>query len=144
MTEIILENAPMPPTSNHQYIPMNGRLIMGPELRTYKNQEFPYWAMKYRPIINTAKALIAEWLAQGKVFDVEMTVYFEHEKLFTKKNLPKKLDGSNRLKSFHDCLADVLGVDDSYFFNIHVKKLPSSKPRIDVRITPMESPHGRA
>ena len=111
---------------------------MGPELRNYKNKEFPYWAMKYRPLINSAQVLLKDWLEAGKVLRIEMTVTFEWEKIFTKKDAPKKIDGSNRMKAFHDCLSDVLGIDDSYFFEIALTKKGGSKPKVDCKITPID------
>jgi hypothetical protein len=41
---------------------------------------------------------------------------FEPGRLFTKDGRRKKLDASNRIKPIHDALAEILGIDDRFFY----------------------------
>ena len=68
------------------------------------------------------RSLIRSWMLRGTYVRVDTFAFFPYFELFTKEGLPRKMDGTNRLKALHDCLAEMLEVDDSWFWESSVRK----------------------
>lgn len=115
---VVLACLPMPPTDNHMYNRgRNGRRFLSDD-----NKEFRAgvvrWAERHEDRIKDMRMAVQSWRA------VEVTVYlgFHHARLWSKKSSPKKLDGTNRLKALLDEVAQLVGVDDSRFWQVTVQK----------------------
>lgn len=134
---IILEGIPIPPSSNNQYkaFVRNNRIIhaRSQDLLDFK-KDFEKWAKANSGGIRMARAML-----EGSAVEVEAFIGFHRERLFTKKDTFKRLDVSNRIKALHDCLSDVLGIDDSAFFAISAEKFVVEYPlpeQVIVRLSP--------
>ena len=60
-------------------------------------------------------------------YKVKFNLYFAENLLINKswpkaKTYVKKMDIGNRRKLLEDCLSEVLGIDDSFFFELHMTK----------------------
>jgi len=51
---------------------------------------------------------------------------FEDSRLWTVNGLPQRLDADNRLKPCRDALAELLGIDDKYFFSGFFEKVSTT------------------
>jgi Holliday junction resolvase RusA-like endonuclease len=60
--------------------------------------------------------------------------YYEYKRVFTVNNKTKKFDVQNRVNAIINEVARILGVDDSSFFEIIIKKRISKRERIVVEI----------
>lgn len=110
--KIIIEGLPMPPSSNHQYatITRKGKSIRIPskEVKAFKKQ-MQEWALEHREVVEKAK----EWLKNKYQIQLERHYCLHRSKLWTKDYRLKKLDVTNRIKAFDDCLCEMMGFDDS-------------------------------
>lgn len=145
-----LSNIPMPPSSNAQYAAM---AVRGKEGRTFGKirptrelenyvKDFGNWALANNVALAKAKKFIRdEILMKGKMLGVDTFTCFPGTSLWTQKGLPKRMDASNRIKALHDCLADSLQVDDSYFWEGSFSKMETSRPQpwVFVEIYPADT-----
>lgn len=119
---IILDMLPMPPSENEAYPTdfKTGRRFVGKEMAEYK-QRFQAWslrrALEIAKIQNQLKWELAD---HRRAIKVDAFLFFQYESLFTKvqnkTDRPRRKqmnDPSNRGKPLYDCLATMLGVDDS-------------------------------
>lgn len=123
---IIMGDLPIPPSSNRQYrISMRYRKtrLVKTELLTDFERALSHWELFYKQSHVKNLTKIALW-KQDPHLRLQMDVYFlfEYDKLFTKLHKVKKLDTSNRIKSLHDGVCDLLGIDDSLLFRITAEK----------------------
>lgn len=156
-----LANIPMPPSSNHQYA---ARSFPGKHAKSYEGPRTAGFAMaricptreleKYEKslkekwknegsnlvAIYKCRAVLRDWMMKGMYIRVETYAFFPYFGLFTKEGLPRKMDGTNRLKALHDCLAELLEVDDSWFWDAEVRKRVDKRDRefCVVRFYPVE------
>lgn len=123
-------NLPMPPSSNHQYslFRRGSKTLHIPSkaLKEYKQ------AMSSYPLLHSnscliARALMRRWLDNRLPLEFHSVFYFSHQKLFTKDNQVKRLDVSNRIKALHDCMGEMLQVDDSMIFRLTAEKAISQQ-----------------
>jgi Holliday junction resolvase RusA-like endonuclease len=121
----ILKGFPIPVSQNEIYRPgSNGRFVLTRSAQLYK-QFFRHWGLAHLHEIKIARAI----MEGGQIFSIEIYIPYEREKLFSKAGKTKKIDAQNTLKIFLDCLAEVLGFDDSVFFDVRVVKYPlDAKP----------------
>ena len=73
--------------------------------------------MKYHAVeIDLARELT---LVAGsrRFIHVDTVFYMLRGRILCKDGTPKRNDTSNRIKALHDALAQILGIDDSYFFS---------------------------
>ena len=137
----------MPPSSNHQYAARgfpgqhakgftgnkNPNFVLAKicptgELTKYE-RSVKEWCEKEKVLIAKARQFIRDQvLMKGDMLRVETYACFPGTALWTQKSAPKKMDGTNRLKALHDCMAEHLQVDDSWFWNSTVEKLETTKP----------------
>lgn len=156
---IWLVNFPLPPSVNEYLMPVSGGLARNKKGKLYEKGRWvktePHrvyvkkcneWAVLH----NTAWVQIKDQI-QGEVraaraankkfgFRVDAFFAFENSRLWTQENTPQRLDADNRLKPCRDALADLLGIDDKYFFSGSCEKV--STPSKDqectfLRISPM-------
>jgi len=59
---------------------------------------------------------------QGKRLCLIIELWMHHERLYCKDGSIKKLDASNRCKPLEDAIADLIGIDDRFFFRVTVEK----------------------
>ncbi len=111
MDALMFKGLPMPPSSNNQYIPIWSMKRMRPskELTDFKNA-MQVWALTHADSIRQARELISTWTGVR----ISCVFEFPFEKILTKDGRPLRLDVTNRLKAFHDCLTDALGFDDKW------------------------------
>jgi Holliday junction resolvase RusA-like endonuclease len=63
-------------------------------------------------------------LVRSKQFIHIDTIFYMHRsRILCKDGSPKRNDTSNRLKALHDALAQILGIDDSYFWSVSADKV---------------------
>lgn len=69
---------------------------------------------------------------------LDVFLYFEPSRLFTKKGTPKRIDACNFLKALLDQIAKLLEIDDSEFWDVRVVKCKSmiQKSYVDCFIEP--------
>lgn len=138
MIRFTLSQIPMPPSQNKQYAAMAvrggegrwfGKIRPTKELETYK-KIFEAWALQNNIAIAKARKFIRdEILMKGLMIGVDTFLCFRGTSLWTQKNEVKTMDGSNRIKALHDCLADSLQVNDSYFWDSgRALKLETTRP----------------
>jgi hypothetical protein len=133
--KFVLSQIPMPPSSNRQYWATafmiagkpTGRLAPSTELKQYV-RDFAAWAERNSVLLAKAKKFIRdEILLKDLMLQVDTYACFPGTSLWTQKGMPKKMDATNRLKALHDCLSEVLAVDDSWFWGGHVEKIETRK-----------------
>lgn len=151
MNEVFqLSNLPMPPSSNHQYAARSfpgrhakgfagpkkegfalARICPTSELTRFEKAIKESWKadLDNNIALHKCRALLRDWMMRGLYIRVETYAFFPYFDLFTKEGLPRKMDGTNRLKALHDCLAELLEVDDSWFWDAEVKKRVDEKDR---------------
>lgn len=121
MNTVIFSNLPIPPSSNNQYCmkKIGGRIrhIRSRELREFRDQMAKY-AQQHAEQVLLSRQLVAQWLKTSRPLEIECVFFFHRHRLISKQNKFKKLDVSNRLKAAHDCIAEMLGIDDSAFFRV--------------------------
>lgn len=120
---ILLNNLPIPPTSNHQYklVNVRGKVRHAPSqsLVSYRKSMDQY-ALQYRSQLNAARVKLGTW--QNNLLEIRAVFFFHAKTIFNQQGLPKRLDTSNRLKALHDSLAGLLDVDDCWFFRVYAEK----------------------
>ncbi len=139
MVPIEIKNFPMPPSANSLY-----KNIASGRAKTEKylqyEQQVKIWTYKYGYQLTTARLYIQD-RNPGEVFHLERTFYFHQESILTKKMTPKKNDTSNRIKALDDVLGQLLGIDDSHFWDGEFKKRVSKHPAfgeyVDIKINTM-------
>lgn len=119
---IILNMLPLPPSENAAYATdwVTGRRFKSKEMGEFTSR-FQAWSI--RRAIEIAKIqdeLKWELADHRKVLRVDAWLFFQYDSLFTKasssKDRPRRKkmnDVSNFTKALHDCLATMLGIDDS-------------------------------
>lgn len=145
-----LTSIPMPPSSNFQYA---ARAFPGRHAKSFTGEKKANFSMaricptsaltKYEKslketwrnepanlvAIYKCRALLRDWMMKGLYIRCETFAFFPYFSLFTKEGLPRKMDGTNRLKALHDCMAELLEIDDSWFWDAEVRKRVDKKER---------------
>lgn len=85
--------------------------------------------------------MLRGWMLKGLYIRVETLAFFPYFELFTKEGLPRRMDGTNRLKALHDCMAELLEIDDSWFWDAEVRKRVTKRetPWCVMRFFPVEN-----
>jgi Holliday junction resolvase RusA-like endonuclease len=121
---ILFDQLPMPPSENQCYATdfHTKRRFETKELSEYKSR-FQAWSIKrFKEIADLQGKLKWDMADHRQQIRIDAYFFFQYEELFTKpttsRDRPrrKKMDVSNRIKPLHDCIAAMLGVDDSRFF----------------------------
>lgn len=121
-TGIILDQIPLPPSENSAYATdwKTGRRFKSKEMCEF-TERFQCWSLRRAlQIAKIQDELKWELADHRKVIRVDAWLFFQFDSLFTKSKSPsdkprrKRMnDASNFTKALHDCLATMLGVDDS-------------------------------
>lgn len=112
----------MCPTSNHQYVPVNGRLIKSSEMRSYDRQ-IDFLKLKYARKVDAFLEAVTD---QSKI-KIDFVFVFPEKKYFCKDGSLRKFDSYNRLKATADSIAKIIGIDDSLFIDGRVLKTYHNK-----------------
>lgn len=119
-----LMNIPLPPSSNLIYntVMIHGypRRVKSAKMRTWL-REMEGWAYNYPEALRDARLLVSN-MAADDVLKVDAVFCFQKGSVLTLKGKPKKLDVSNRVKCLHDRISELIGIDDSYFWETSEKK----------------------
>jgi hypothetical protein len=105
-----LTRFPLPPSSNHLYASVGGRLVKSIEGRKYDSYLQLYKLRKFKDLETISKAF-----QEADILHIETTFVFAKNKIVGKKGQIKKLDASNRIKQLHDGLSKLIGIDDCRF-----------------------------
>lgn len=109
----------MPPSSNKNYKPFmrNGKAYFVPNstLTEFKllMDDYPF---RFPQLVRQAYLKAQEWKNKELELEFHSIFYFRHSDIYTKKNKIKKCDLTNRIKSCHDTVCKMLGLDDSQIF----------------------------
>lgn len=129
----------MPPSSNQLYSNVNMRRCKSARYRAYE-EEVRIWSYKYGYQLQNARILLQQVYTHD-VFHIHRIYYFQKNEILTLKGLPKRNDTSNRIKAIDDVIAQLLGIDDSYFWDGSYSKRVSSHEAlgsyVDIIITTM-------
>jgi len=126
-----LINIPMPPSSNNMYatVKSRGRMIRvkSAGMRSWE-VEFRAWALVHHKDLSIARSWVSGRVFSGDAIRLDRYFWFWPSSIVCKDGSPKKLDVTNRIKALDDALADVLHVDDKWFFSGYVTKRAISVP----------------
>lgn len=126
---VILKDMPIPPSLNQAYY-TDFRHKTRHKSKDYRLFEsmIKHWAAMFPAALGSARQFTT-LLGSGQAFQVDITFYFPRTRVLTlpvrpckkhpsgRPTIPKRNDTSNRIKIAHDCLAELLGIDDSYFWD---------------------------
>lgn len=127
---IILPKLPMPPRLNDAYQPIRGRIVSTTILRNYK-RAFDVWYYEHADIVHTATRQMWNLIEAGRdTFEVKLLLGFHYSSIWTQKEIPKKMDATNRIKVVEDCVAKALEVDDchNWHFSVFKTEVPENEP----------------
>lgn len=119
---------------NKLYFSRGGRRILTTTGRAYKRQVTLKLAQTW--------TLLTTDINKDVPYSLDLIFYLPQ--VYTKgwpgkaQNRFKKIDVSNLVKFFQDCIAAASGVDDSSHFETFIKKIEDPEnPRLDIRLTQM-------
>lgn len=141
INSVQLKDLPVPPSINKAYA-TDFRTRRRFKSRDYKLFEamIKHWCAINPNALANAREFTTK-LSSGEAFQIDITFYFPREKILTKQGKPKRNDTSNRIKIAHDVLAEILSIDDCYFWDgkFEKKALNSDHPGfMDVTMTIIE------
>lgn len=128
-----LSKLPVPPPSNHQYIPIvfkgqqRARLVPSTELKEFQARA-QEWFKEHFLVIGKARQVCADWQLKGYQIGLEAHFFFPHSRVWTQDGRLKRFDVSNRLKALEDQISEMISVDDSAFFFSGCAKWETQKP----------------
>lgn len=140
---ILMVNFPLPPSVNEYLVPVaSNRYGTDKRGRQFQKAHFVKSAThtnylkachEWRALHNLSFTRIQEYLlnlqheakSKREKFALRVDHYFafEHSRLWTKNNLAEQIDADNRLKPCRDAIADLVGIDDKYFFSGYFEKV---------------------
>lgn len=97
------------------------RSVTSPELKQFQ-KEMEAWRLTNLVLVYALKKKIREWKLIDLQIRVEVQAFFSELQLFTLDGKVRTMDASNRIKALHDCLADILEINDSWFFECEISK----------------------
>lgn len=134
---IIFDMLPIPPSENEAYPTdfTTGRRFASNELKDFKSRMQVWSLRRVAEIAKIQEELKWALADHRKCVRVDTWMFFQYESLFTKpaslKDRPrrKKMDPHNKAKPLYDCLAAMLGVDDSRFIAGPIIPVHRTDPR---------------
>lgn len=131
----------MPCTGNKRLTIANGRLIKTKEAREFDNACY-IWGLRLKSNLFEYRRQAKQWIDAGYVLKAEFRFCFPKKMLMDKAGIPKALDDSNRLKDAEDAASEIIDVNDKYFVNKPLLKIPWNKEYMayTVIITPTTWP----
>lgn len=134
---IIIRDFPFPPTVNQtvRMAPTRSgmRLCRSKKADDYRITCARYYK-KNEEYFKTVSEQLKAFIAEGFVLRVSAHFVFKHNEVYSKKGDIKKCDSSNRLKSFHDKLSEMLEIDDKYFFDGTFEKVVGEDNKVIFKI----------
>lgn len=134
-----INNIPIPPSVNDMYettgravkkINKNGKIYTGVKTSRYGSKELQHFKAKCKSFYNlnyekidAIAATINGWIDQGYVIKFNSYACFERSRLWTLDNKAKQIDADNRKKGLQDSIADMLKINDKYFFSGIMEKV---------------------
>ncbi len=158
LTEIWLDNLPIPPSANTMYDTTvrkvkkrnkAGKIYQGVITGKKCSLELEHFKLRCRSFKNVNHVLISqmrlqclEWIKQGYILRVDTWFGFEHSRIWTKDGQPQRIDSDNRRKPMQDGLAEILDIDDKWFFSGNIEKVTSDSKELEcgiIRIMPIKA-----
>lgn len=139
---IYLLNFPLPPSENTRLIAIKNRMIKS-KVHVRYLELCHLWARQnqkgFDEIRNQLLDRMLECHQSGRHFSIRVDCYFifEHDRIFTDKNVLQKLDADNRIKACLDGLSSILGIDDRHFFASSCEKLTTHSKESECSILKM-------
>lgn len=118
----VLKRIPLPPSSNQLYSSVRGRLIKSIEGRKYY-AAISMYAVRNFKIIDQIKS----HFSPKDTLKIDCYFVFHKSRIVSKKGEIKVLDASNRIKSCHDGISELIGIDDKHFVSGHLEKVICEK-----------------
>lgn len=116
---LVIPCFPLPPSENQIYMNLPGRgRCATKELKDYKKACSEWYLgadLKIKQAIRSHKL-------HGHILRIDSQLYFARERIYTKDGRIKKMDVANRLKALHDQICEMIGIDDSQFFEVVIEK----------------------
>lgn len=117
LPSLTIKDLPLPPSVNKMYATNwhTKRRFTSKDYDIYKRM-VEHWKKLWPNQLANAREFCSK-ITDGQAFRVDMTLYFQRGEVLTKRNTIKRNDTSNRIKAAHDTLSEMLGVDDSSFWD---------------------------
>lgn len=125
-----LAHIPLPPSQNNAY-PTNrqGRRFKSQKYRMWLNL-FTKWQYEHWNDVQILKREFGQ-IRLGHYIQIDTVFYFHRPTILCATGLPKRNDTSNRLKILYDAVAEMLTIDDCFFFDgSFYKRLNESESNI--------------
>lgn len=143
-----LGGVPLPPSMNNAY-PTNryGVRFKSKDYRQWE-KDLKVWALLNHSLVKEAIEAFSI-VRENHIVQIDTHYFFPWKQVVTLKNTPKKNDTSNRLKILHDGIADLIKLDDSYFWHGSFTKtaIPpecNDSGYVDVHLTWVPAPWGES
>lgn len=125
---------PLPPSANALYANFGKRRIKTAVYKQFE-QAARFWLLRNSRQIDEARSLTLE-TGPRKFIHIDTVFFMLRKNIICKDGTPKRNDTSNRLKALHDVLAQILGLDDCWFFSGSYDKVAVDLPKhVGVDIT---------
>jgi Holliday junction resolvase RusA-like endonuclease len=112
---VTLSGFPMPPSVNNLYISMGRRRVKAPSYRAFERQVLQ-WMMLHAQELDLARKL-STMTGPQRFIHIDAVFFMHRSRILCKDGRPKKNDTANRIKALDDALAQILGIDDCYFWS---------------------------
>lgn len=131
---------PLPPSANALYASVGRRRVKS-KVYIQFIAAARRWMMTNSKVIEESRQLTLETGAR-RFLHVDTVFYMMRKTIICKDGTPRRNDTSNRLKALHDVLAEIIGIDDCYFFSGSYDKVAVDDERkVGVDITMVISPY---
>lgn len=154
MSIVWLTNFPVPPSVNEYLVPVaSNKYALDRRGKPYQKAHFvksdihrqylqrcyewrAYHNVSFGKIQAQLHAALMRSRAERKPFALRVDHYFafEYDRIWTVNNIAQQLDVDNRLKPCRDALAELLGIDDKYFFSGYFEKLTTRSKELECSI----------
>lgn len=123
---ILLDFLPIPPSINktYRFSSRSKTLYKSAEALAFK-EKIMAWHLKHQPHVKHMKELLCAMMAQTETLEIQIHLFLDSKRIFTKKGKPKRLDTDNRAKALIDAVSEILELDDKHFFKVSIEKLPA-------------------
>lgn len=143
--QVHLRGLPLPPSVNELHRSVGrGRVIKSEKYRAYEHK-CTVWMLQNNYQLLPARAMARE-CGPAKFLKIDCMFFMLREQIVSLAQLPKPNDTSNRLKAAHDAIAQMLHIDDKYFWCGSFNKIGipaiGAPPFMDATISLWCVPHG--
>jgi hypothetical protein len=142
---VIWAHLPMPPQSNNCYVTSrSGHRFPSRELKEFK-VAMENWRLEHLPLVTRTKAaLIADLPEFQRFLRVDRYFVFPRGDIFAKNGRPKRMDASNRIKCLDDCVSEILGLDDQWFWSGSAEKVEGHARESVIVVSTINQPRSLA